>query len=197
MNDLSLYELYKDLSQEELNNCLMTTCNYGELDKVCYLLTSSLSLHPNIDCVGGWPLSYACLNNHLDIVKYLLSSPELKIHADIHISNDHPLYCAITSGNIEVIKYLLSSPDLKDHADIHAKEDGMFSILCDDHEIEIITYLIFDYNIEKTSYIEAILNENQNEFKEQVKNMFTQRELARILEKDLSSDRINKKKTKL
>lgn len=198
MNDKSLYDLYKDCTQEELNNCLMTACNYGEFDKVRYLLISShLTIHADIDFVGGWPLSYACLNNHIDIVKYLLTSPELNHHADIHINNDHPLYCAIESGNIEIVKYLISSPDLKEHANIHAKEDGIFSSLCSEHEIELLTYLIFEYGIEKTQYIEGVLNENPNEFKEQVKDMFFRRELNIILEKDLSSDRINKKKTKL
>lgn len=198
MSEKSFSELYKNCSQEDLNNHFLGACNYGEFDKVRYLLTSSdLTKHAEINYLDGVPLSYACMNGHLDIVKYLLSSPELTHHADIHITNDHPLYCAISSGNMDIVEYLISSPDLKEHADVHAKDDRIFADMCSDQEIEILEYLIFDYNIKKTQCIEIILNDNPNQFKQQVKNMFSKRELNITLEKDLSSDRLNKRKTKI
>jgi ankyrin repeat protein len=198
MNDKKFYELYKNCSQAELNNHYMTACNYGEFQKVQYLLTSpELKIHADINYHSCSSLTYACTNEHWDILKYILTSSELQNHADIHANSDHALYCSAINGNLNIVKYLLSSPELKEHANIHANNDGIFCTLCSDHEIEIITYLIFEYNIEKTSYIEDFLDENKNDFNKQIKDMFDKRELANGLVKELSSDRINKKKLKL
>lgn len=198
MNESNFYDLFKNFSLELLNNALITACNYGELDKVKYLLTSpELKIYPDINYHHGIPLSYACMNEHMDIIKYILTSSEITNHADIHINNENALYTAANNGSFDLIKYLISSPDLKDYANIHYDKDIAFTILVDNEETDIITYLIFDYKIEKTIDISNYLNDKPTNFKKEINELFNKRELLITLEKDLSSDTINKKKIKL
>ena len=49
----------------------------------------------------------ACLAGHLEIVKYLLTSPELKQYADIHALNDEGFIWACKNGHLEVVKCLI------------------------------------------------------------------------------------------
>ena len=49
----------------------------------------------------------ACKNDDLDIVKYLLISPELKKHANIHAENNNGFICACYQGHLEVVKCLI------------------------------------------------------------------------------------------
>ena len=49
----------------------------------------------------------ACKNDDLDIVKYLLTSPELTEHADIHAQDDLGFKWACRYGHLEVVKCLI------------------------------------------------------------------------------------------
>ena len=96
----------------------------------------------------------ACREGHLDIVKYLLTSPDLikslnidgveyKFgQADIHADNDEGVNLACYYGHLEIIKYLLPSKDLKDHADIHADSDDGFILACANNNLDIVKYLL-------------------------------------------------------
>ena len=49
----------------------------------------------------------ACQNDDLDIVQFLLTSPELKEHADVHAKYDLGFRVACRSGRLEVVKCLI------------------------------------------------------------------------------------------
>ena len=66
-------ELYKTLTQEQLNEVFINSCQKG----------------------------------HLEIVKYLLTSPDLKEHADIHADNDYGFIWACAYGQLEIVKFLI------------------------------------------------------------------------------------------
>ena len=66
-------ELYKTLTQEQLNEVFIDSCEKG----------------------------------HLEVVKYLLTSPNLKEHADIHADNDSGFRWACSDGQLEVVKFLI------------------------------------------------------------------------------------------
>ena len=88
------------------------------------------------------------LKGHLDVIKYILTSPDLKEHADINYKNIYgynALMYACNNGNLEVVKYLLSSSDLKEHADIHDKDNnGTNSLMyaCYHGNLELVKYLL-------------------------------------------------------
>ena len=140
----------------------------------------------------------ACKNDDLDIVKYLLTSPELTEHADIHAKYDLGFIWACREGHLEVFKYLLTSADLKDHADIHASNNLGFRWACDQGHLEVIKYLIIDMNIEKTNYIEKYLNEaKDNKYVQQAIELFNTRELHHQLNENIKDNKERVKKIKI
>lgn len=135
-----------------------------------------------------------CNSGHLDIVKYLLTSPDLKEHVDIHACNDGGFQWACLNGHLDIVQYLLTSPELKDHVNIHTAKDYGFQWSGINNHFNIIQYLILDMNIKKTKDIQEYLKEYPNE---QIENMFKLRDLNKKLEKELVSDKINNKKMKV
>jgi flagellin-specific chaperone FliS len=102
------------------------------------------------------------------------------------------------------IKYLLTSPELKRHANVHTNEDLGFAHLMGNKEKarDIITYLIFDFNIEKTSTIEEILEYEMDSLElinltKDIKRMFEQRELNQELDSILVKNDKHFKKIKI
>ena len=140
----------------------------------------------------------SCQNGHLEIVKYLLTSPDLKEHADIHADNDVGFRWACENGYLEVVKYLLTSPDLKEHANIHARDDLGFICACEQGHLEVVKYLIIDMNIEKTIHIEKYLNENKdNKYVQQAIELFNTRDLHHQLNENIKDNKEKVKKVKI
>jgi len=83
----------------------------------------------------------ACLEGDLEVVKYLLTSPDLKEHADIHTRDDQGFIYACEKRNFELIKYLLTSPELKEHANIHTKDDLALLYATSEGRIDIVKFL--------------------------------------------------------
>ncbi len=97
----------------------------------------------------------SCQKGHLEIVQYLLTSPDLKEHANIHADNDLGFRLACENGYLEVVKYLLTSPDLKEHADIHADNDYGFRLACARGQLEVVKYLLTSPNLKEHADIHA------------------------------------------
>ena len=55
----------------------------------------------------------SCQKGHLEIVKYLLTSPDLKEHANIHADNDEGFIWACAYGQLEVVKYLIQDMSIE------------------------------------------------------------------------------------
>ena len=128
----------------------------------------------------------SCENGYLEVVKYLLTSPDLKEHADIHANNDYGFRLACQNGHLEIVKYLLTSADLKEHADIHAQDDNGFRWACEKGHLEIVKFLILDMSIEKTKHIEDYLNKNQdNKCVKEAIELFKIRDFNQKLNNDL------------
>ena len=139
-----------------------------------------------------------CAQGHLEVVKYLLTSPELTEHADMQAENDGGFIWACRYGHLESVKYLLTSLELKEHVDIHAENDSGFSWACDLGHLEVVKYLIIDMNIEKTTHIEKYLNENKdNENVQQAMELFNTRDLHHQLNKNIKDNKDKVKKVKI
>lgn len=115
-------------------------CYSGDLKKLATILKS----HPNFvfstdSDVNG--LMMACQSGHIDIVKYLLTSPELTVHADIaHLSNfDTCLHYACMKGHIDIVKYLTSSLELKEHAIMDND-----ALCCAENYLDVVQFLLTD-----------------------------------------------------
>ena len=75
-------ELYKTLTQKQLNKVFIDSCENGYLEVVKYLLTSpDLKEHDDNDSGFRW----ACANGHLEIVKFLIL--DMSIEKTKHIED--------------------------------------------------------------------------------------------------------------
>ena len=140
----------------------------------------------------------ACKNGHLELVKYLLTSPELKEQADIHGQDDEGFIWACRCGHLEIVKYLLTSAELTELVDIHARNDEGFRSACAQGHLEVVKCLIIDMNIDKTTHIEDYLNENKdNENVQQAIELFNTRDLHHQLNENIKDNKEKVKKVKI
>jgi hypothetical protein len=96
------------IDQDKLNGELIKACQFGELDKVKYLLTSEkLSQHADISCRDNNPLTMASLGGHIKVIDYLLFSPELKKHPDIHADKDILFHYLLDAKKFDIIKHYI------------------------------------------------------------------------------------------
>lgn len=146
------------------------------------------------NCREGYGFRVACENEHLDIVKFLLTYPDFKNDVDIHAAKKEDFLIACESGNLDVVKYMLTYPEFKEHSDIHSQEDSPFIFASKCGHLKIIRFFIFDMDIEKTEYIEEHLRQNQNT---ETENMFKLRDVNKQLQNELNVSDITPKKYKI
>ena len=95
---------------------LHLACFAGSLDAARLLIESGANVNA-IALNGVRPLGFAVLQNHIDIVRLLLSNGAVSgINAIFQKSGTTCLHIAVKNGNIEMVRLLLdmgSNPNLK------------------------------------------------------------------------------------
>jgi hypothetical protein len=107
-----LYQKFKNCDEHGLNNALIISCGFGNLEEVKYLLTSpELKIHADAETLIDSALELSCFRGHLDLIKYLLTSPELKKNANLHAyEHDYihtPFVNALSTNQLKVIEYFI------------------------------------------------------------------------------------------
>jgi hypothetical protein len=135
----------------------------------------------------------ACISNDIQLVKYLLTSPELSKHADINTmtnTNGMPLRTAFLNKNFELANYLLASDELKEHANIHISNDDIFRTAFFKNHTDVLECLVFTYEIERTTNIDLLINKYKYGYSsDYVDKLFN----VRALNKDLNTELSTKK----
>ncbi len=103
----------------------------------------------------------ACRNGNLEIIKYLLTSPDLKEHADIHAENDLGFRNACRDGHLEVVKWLIIDMNID-------KTTYIEKNLNENKDNKTVQQAIELFN---TRDLHHQLNENIKDNKEKVKKM--------------------------
>lgn len=111
-------ESLKEKSDDQLKEIICDYAEKGDLEKVKFMLTN-----PTIDTYMHFSdnsgiLSLACFGGNIDLVRYLLTSPEPEQHFDINADDDYALSCACEAGHLAIVKYLIESPELKIHSKV-------------------------------------------------------------------------------
>jgi len=107
-----LYEKYKDLDRQELNEKFINSCIRGDIEDIKYLLTThELKFNIDFNDTHDEALDFACANNHLEIVKYFLTSPDLKSYISQN-SLDNSFTSACFNGNSAIVEYLIYDFDI-------------------------------------------------------------------------------------
>ena len=171
------------------------------IDKEIYQIMSQEELNHE--------LLKACYNGNLEIIKYLLTTPDLKVHANIHetesdfFNNEkNALMYACINGHLNIVEYLLTSPNLAEHADIHHKDNEGWNALmvaCHYEYLDIVKYLLIDYNMsidnETMNWLQGT-NEDEIVYHDALK-MIESRNLHQKLNNTINYTKINNKKVKV
>ena len=103
----------------------------------------------------------ACIEGHLEVIKFLLTSPELKEHADIHARSDLGFKWACGEGRLEVVKCLIIDMNID-------KTNYIETYLNENKDNKYVQQAIELFN---TRDLHHQLNENIKDNKEKVKKM--------------------------
>lgn len=106
---MSLY-----IPQERLDESFLKACQFGKLDEVKRLLTSSeLSQHANIGSEKNRGLLLAAIGGYIELMDYLLFSPDLTKHLSIKENNDELFSFTLQFRRVDVMKYLIFEASLE------------------------------------------------------------------------------------
>lgn len=128
---------------------LADAANNNDIEKlkICLINEKPANIHHKEELA----LLCAINNGHLEIVKFLLTYPNLKEHAYINgyklgqevPFTDSPLSLAALHNDFDIVKYLLTSEDLVEKASIRLRNDLAFQSACQCPNTKIIDYLCF------------------------------------------------------
>ena len=103
----------------------------------------------------------SCAYGYLEVVKYLLTSPDLKEHADIHADNDEGFIWACVNGYLELVKYLILDMSIEKTKHIEDYLNKNQDNKCVKEAIEL--FQIRDFNQKLNANLEH--KEKQNKLK--------------------------------
>lgn len=190
-------KLNDNSTKEDIKAALYQACRNNKLDEVRFIFTSSqLKYTPSVNEDNQAPLFNALNYGCAEIVKFLLTSPELNEHGDKYLA----LNMACQNDALELIKFLFESGQCS--VDIHKNNDAAFQEALYHGSYDVLKYFIFERNIEKTKAINELLEECKEKAKhkeacKQVGAWFETRQVNIDLNKDLVPNKSGKKPTKL
>jgi hypothetical protein len=97
-----------------------------------------------------------CEKGYLNIVQYLLTSPDTKdsFH-NIHIRDSYWIKKVCENGHFDVAKYLFSSKELTHHAQVHTDDDIAFIASCNCLNKDLIKFFAASKHLKKHANIHA------------------------------------------
>lgn len=146
-------ECYKNMSKYGLESEVAMLCEKGDLLLIKKLLEHT-ELDINIHCFHDCFLMKSVQNGHLEIVKYLLTSPNLKENSDIHAWSECALNQACAKGQLHIVKYLLTSNELKENSEIGNSNGEALKEACENGHLEIVKYLLTSPELKQHANIE-------------------------------------------
>lgn len=92
-----------------------------------------------------------CTIGDLELVKYLMTSPELKFHANLKSTNYMPFHTACGLGHLDIVKFMLNELDPEQKPPIWQEEQNSegykyvepygFTQACKQYSFEVVEYL--------------------------------------------------------
>lgn len=127
-----------------------------ETDPMLGSLRTPIHINDRFDMYYDRALLWACSNNHLDLVKYLLTNQDFPKPANVNYNNSVCLVAACRQGNLEIIDYLLTSHQVSVKPNIYANNCAGFLTACQNGHIEVIEYLTSSEKLEDKIDIEKL-----------------------------------------
>lgn len=171
-------------------------CSTGDVRAIELLLSHKKINKLTPTLIGAF--MEACWSGRVNIVQYLLTSPNAQIFHNFHIADSRPIYIACQNVDVKLLEYLLTSTELKTHPDIHFNDDLIFKTVFKEKDIDIMRFLICVLNIEKNKNIEHLISNSKtdypshnNDFIDNVEKLFEKRNLADKLYEELIPKTVN------
>lgn len=104
---------------------LVAAVENNNLKFVEYLLTNQEIKNPDIHLNYDKALRYACIHEHIEIIKFLLTSDLLIEKANVHAKNDECLIWSFKSQKYKTVDYLLFDYKIKktEYLDLYLKNN--------------------------------------------------------------------------
>lgn len=166
-------------NEDDLSALFADLCEVGDLESIRYMLTApDLHIRPDFDDIADERdevgLTLAAANGHLNVVQYLLFSPELKKHDSFPSDYFDYLKLICRNGQFHVADYLkekeIFDPLLVfDRVLFHGRQND-----------NLAEYLIINCDIPVTSKVQKVINGVPF-----IAQLFEKRELNKELKKNL------------
>lgn len=111
-------------------------CELGKLDLILYLLNTTNP--PDISKIHGKCILLACYNNHIDVMRYILTLSKDKL-PDVEYCNGWPFSTACAKGHVEIVKLFMFGENT---INIHNNSDLALYSACRYKRYEIIDIIL-------------------------------------------------------
>ncbi len=101
------------LTQFQLNHNFFEAAMYDDLAKMKLIMTSTGDMKPDIHFYNDGALTLACSNGNLEMVKFLLTSPDLTEHAYLHSDHYQAFKAACIEEHFHILEYLVFEYNMK------------------------------------------------------------------------------------
>lgn len=137
----------------------LISCTSGDLENVRHFLRNGIDIHLE----GGQAFSNACESKNIELIDYLLSSPEIKEHSKINPELNNDLIQACFKGNKEVVEKLFSLPVFQQQKKNQPKKHEKliieaFKNACGSPKIEMIQFFTEELNLDDRKIVFHNLN---------------------------------------
>jgi antitoxin component HigA of HigAB toxin-antitoxin module len=151
---VGIYRLTIDDLRTDDNIILLSSCEYGHLEIVKYLInTFDLKVEDTKGIDDHDALQISCATGHLEIIKFLVDTFKLTAK-DIKSYNNSALRLSCTHGHLEVVKYLVDTFKLTAE---DARSNSNFALhwAYRNNHLEVVKYLIDTFKL-TTEIIKSI-----------------------------------------
>lgn len=128
----------KEHSIGHIDSYITNLCKCGQLQDIKSFLAQSEYKDYLRSFDFALYLIVASKNNHLPVVKWLLTDESVQQYVNINTTNGRPLEIATIEGHTSIVQYMLCSPELKEHADPYIDNDKIFLAACASGNLEAI-----------------------------------------------------------
>lgn len=182
------------ISIKDLEKSLYQACTNNDLKKI-ENITINLLINPNKENLGSifnTAIGISAWNNKLTTIKYFIESEAVEY---INTQIDSSLVkFACKHDSVDILHYLINDPKVKYKLNINKNREELFIQACKNNNLTLAQYLIFQHHLKKNEKITNFFLRNPHE---EIEKMFDLRDLNELLTKELGSDKVHTKKSKL
>jgi ankyrin repeat protein len=139
----TLFPNLQEQTKDYVFTYFLSSCIQGKLEHIKHIMSFNNGQYQDIvQAEHSFGFRSAAEKGHLEIVKFLLSSPELTIHAKINDFDDAAIIGACANNQLDIVQFLLTSNEIATHANIQAQNNASLRSACLYGHIDVLKYLL-------------------------------------------------------